>query len=211
MDRAWGPLRNLKCFLAILGGKHRVAGRTHKFGCQFSNSFFIFRDKHCRGSTDRRSKNILSSSRLCSFLDTRQIDFKAGSLTWLRLHPNASSALLYNAINSGKAQSGSFPLLLGREEWLENPGPCHSIHSLARICNCQQHVRPGVDGRARSSPLFIHCHVMGLDRELAPFWHTVALLHSPIDNYLSNLPRISFHSSQSLPPLKLTDHLFAHY
>src|SRR5262249_256929 len=114
------------------------------------------------------------------------------------LGEDMAAALFDDAINGRQAQSASFSLPFGREEWLRNPNQCNQVHSAAGVANFDQDARTSDAIRRAHQSAFGFGYVSGLDRQSPPFGHRVPCIDCQVDNDLLNLARIGFHSAQAL-------------
>src|SRR5215470_14152921 len=81
-------------------------------------------------------------SRLVLSVDSRQVDLERRAATELAVDQQESTALLHDAVHRGEAKAGPLPLLLRREERLEDPVLYLGRHAAPRVAHRDHDVLP---------------------------------------------------------------------
>src|SRR5260370_17832369 len=105
-----------------------------------------------------------------------------------------SAALMDDAITSCEAKAASLLIGLGREKWFEEMGFNLFAHSNSVVSDLDQNIvaRNKVAAKERRLCFLGEIDNLGLECELAAFWHCVAPVHAKIENSLRDLPRVGF-------------------
>src|SRR5712692_5715798 len=88
-----------------------------------------------------------------------EVHLERRPLSWLAVNPDVAAVLLDDAVDSRQPEAGAVAALLGREEWLEDPGAGRGVHARSGVAHCQDTVLP----RARFR-VFAQVVVVEIDR-----------------------------------------------
>jgi hypothetical protein len=107
-------------------------------------------------------------------------------------------ALLDDAEDGGKAQTGAFADALRGEERLENTLARRPRHAGARVRNRQHHVRSGRDAGVQRCIGCVELHVGYLDAELTSVGHGVSCIHRQVHDDLLELGGVGLDSAHTV-------------
>src|SRR5690349_5128136 len=109
---------------------------------------------------------------------------------------DTAAALLHDAVDRGKAETGSGIALRGKER-IENARLRFRIHAGARIGDAELNiVARGEAAQVALGNALVKVHVPGFDHELAAFGHRVPGVYGEIHDDLFHVPRIGFDFTQ---------------
>src|SRR5437867_6289293 len=114
------------------------------------------------------------------------MDFERRTLTWLALHLDPPTVVLDDSITDGQAQAQS-PLLLCREEWLENLRQIPLLDPETSVRHRNRNRRRAAVGRG-----LCLCRY----GQLTALWHRVDRVQTEIHQYLLHLLRVGRDAGQ---------------
>src|SRR5207302_3226740 len=100
-------------------------------------------------------------------------DAESGSFAELALQINVSAALVHDAVNSRKAQAGSFARFLGGEKRLEDARTDFRRHASAGIADIEANVIARDDSLLRQG-IGLQSSIRSADGDLAAVRHGIA-------------------------------------
>src|SRR5262249_10459283 len=122
-----------------------------------------------------------------------KIDFKRASLAGLAINPDASLALLDDAVDSREPQAGPLADALGGEKGLKDMILNLLRHALAGIGDRETDVAARLDVEMSAGIFLVEVHCAGFDRDAAAVRHGVARVQDKVENDLLDLSRIGAH------------------
>src|SRR5262249_48903590 len=122
-----------------------------------------------------------------------EIDFKSASLAGLAINPDASLALLYDAVNGREPEAGSLADALGGEEGLKDMILNLLGHALAGIGDGEADVAARLDVEMGAGIFLVEVDCAGFDRYAAAVRHGVTSIQNKVENDLLDLSRIGAH------------------
>src|SRR5438270_10722191 len=108
--------------LARIGGlEHDVAVAAKDAARQGANLVVVLDEQNRLGAPTRFRHRAFPGSNLGLPFHPREVDLERRPFARLAVDPDVTAALLDDAEDGGKAETGSLASLLGREEGLEDP------------------------------------------------------------------------------------------
>src|ERR1051325_1070728 len=209
IDPACECLTDIQALLTIGGANYRVSVLFEHLARQSADHRLLLeeQDGFATGSDGLLHFGYLFLRR--HVVDPRQIDVECSSLSRLTIDPDASLTLLYDPVDRGKAQTGSFAKLLGGEERLEDLFLRLAVHSAAVVRDGEHHIMAGLHNFLSLDMGAIQIPVARADRNVTAYRQSIARIHDQVHENLFNLPRVGLHLAQAWVKSRLQHHVFA--
>ncbi len=186
---------DLDGFVGTGGFDHPIAVFLENLASDDPQGTFVL-DQQDRLPPSRGHRRFLDLRRHGWFVDTRQIDLERGASPHFAVHPDMATGLLHDAVHHRQAQAGALPLLLGREEGLEDLGQDLLLDPAAGVADGQHHVAARRHGLVSGGMARVQLGVGGLDAQQSPVGHGVPGVHAQVHHHLLQLPRVGLHPAE---------------
>jgi hypothetical protein len=135
-------------------------------------------------------------------VDARQVDLEGRPQPELAVHPDAPAALLHDAEDRREPEARALPLLLRREERLEDPRERRLVDAAAGVGDREHHVGARRHAVVHRRVLLVEHDVGRLDGELAAHGHRVARVDGEVHEHLLDRAGVGAH----VPERRTGDH-----
>jgi hypothetical protein len=152
--------------------------------------FVLHQHDGAAAALDRRVVRGLGSRLDAVGRDLREIGLEARPLSGLAVDADRAARLFQDAVHRREPQPRAAPLLLRREERLEDVPGGTGVHAHAFVLHRDAHVRPGTQAGRLGQVARRERHRVRPNGEPPPVGHGVARVHRQVHEHLLHLARI---------------------